>query len=235
MKIKKTVSEKVIAANRRNARKSTGPEDVSAIKNNAMKHGLLAKRLAFLTEDQAEEFKALRYELEKDFAPQGAVQGMLLEEVAVTWWKLRLAVGWEMEDIANRQEASRELLRRFIHNSQDEQLSSLSSEDGRPAAFSTWECQGAVLRSRSKSRGEDLLSDERESKDGGSEMELRITTALDTILRYQTSLKRDFYRAIQMLHSLQDRKARGNAPQDQRAVKGSVNDNFGSDFAKQTH
>jgi hypothetical protein len=66
-------------------------------------------------------------------------------------------------------------------------------------------------------------------------MELRITTALDTILRYQTSLKRDFYRAIQMLHSLQDRKTRGNAPQDPKAVKGGVNYNFDSDFAKQTH
>lgn len=220
MKIKKTVSEKVIAANRCNARKSTGPENVSAVKNNATKHGLLAKQLAFLNKDEAKEFKALRDELEKDFAPQGAVQGMLLEEIAVTWWKLRIAVGWELEDIANRQKASRELLRRFIHNSQDEQLSSLSSDDGRPAAFSAWECQGAVLRARSKGHGEDLLSDERETKDGGSEMELRITTAMDTILRYQTSLKRDFYRAIQTLHSLQDRRTRGKESPDPKAVQG---------------
>jgi hypothetical protein len=208
MKIKKTVSEKVFAANRRNARKSTGPENVSAVRYNATKHGLLAKQLKFLNEDDAKEFKALRDDLEQDFAPQGAVQNMLLEEIAVTWWKLRIAVGWELEDIANRQEASRELLRRFIHNSQDEQLSSLASEDGRPAAFSTWECRGAVLRARSKGYGEDSLSDEQESKDGGSEVELRLTSAMDTILRYQTSLKRDLYRAIQMLHTLPDMEAR---------------------------
>jgi hypothetical protein len=204
MKIKKTISERVIVANRRNARKSTGPKDVSAVRYNATKHGLLMKQLKFLNEDDAEEFKALVEELEKDFAPQGAVQYMLLEEIAVTWWKLRIAVGWELEDIANRQEASRELLRRFVHNSQDEHLLSLASEDGRPAAFSTWECQGAVLRARSKGHGEDSLSDEKESKDGGSEVELRLTNAMDTILRYQTSLKRDLYRAIQMLHALQD-------------------------------
>jgi hypothetical protein len=235
MRIKKTVSEKVVAANRHNAMKSTGPENKSAIKNNATKHGLLAKQLAFLSEDEAEEFKTLRAELEKDLAPQGAVQGMLLDEIAVTWWKLRIAVGWELEDIANRQEASRELLRRFIHNSQDPQLSSLSSEDGHFAAFSTWDCQGAVLRARSKGHGEDLLSNERESKDGGSEMELRITTALDTILRYQTSLKRDFYRALQMLHSFQDGKTRWHASTDPKGVQGSANCNLGSDFAKQTH
>jgi hypothetical protein len=220
MRIKKTVSEKVIAANRRNARKSTGPENVSAVKNNATKHGLLAKQLAFLSEDEAEEFKLLRDDLEKDFAPQGTMQGMLLDEIAVTWWKLRIVAGGELEDIANRHEASRELLRRFIRNSQDEQLSSLSAEDGRPSALSAWECQGAVLRARSKGYGEDLLSNEKEAKNGGSEVELRLTSPMDTILRYQASLKRNFYQSIQMLHSLQDRKTRGNVPPDPKAVQG---------------
>jgi hypothetical protein len=217
MKIKKTVSEKVIAANRRNARKATGPQNVSAVRYNATKHGLLAKQLAFRREDEAAEFKTLLDGLEKDFAPQGAVQGMLVEEIAVTWWKLGIAVGWELEDMANRREASRELLRRFIHNSQDVQLSSFSSDDGRPPAFSTWECEGAMLRARSKAQG-DVLSNERDAKDGGSEIELRITSAMDTILRYQTSLKRDFYRAVQMLHSLKDGKTRGNGALDPKAV-----------------
>jgi hypothetical protein len=122
--------------------------------------------------------------------------------------------------MANRREASRELLRRFIHNSQDAQISSLSFDDGRPTAFSGWECQGAVLRARSKAQGEDSRSNEREAKDGWSEMELRITSAMDTILRYQSSLKRDFYRAIQLLHSLQEGKTRGNAPPDPEAVQG---------------
>lgn len=187
---------------------------------NATKHGLLAKQLVFRNEDEAEQFKALIDDLEKDFAPEGAVQGMLVEEIAVTWWKLRIAVGWELEDMANRREASRELLRRFIHNSQDAQISSLSFDDGRPAPFSGWECQGAVLRARSKAQGEDSLSNEREAKDGWSEMELRITSAMDTILRCQSSLKRDFYRAIQLLHSLPDGKTRGNAPPDPEAVQG---------------
>lgn len=63
-----------------------------------------------------------------------------------------------------------------------------------------------------------MLSDETESKDGGSEMELRITSAMDTILRYQTSLKRNFYRAVQMLHSLKDGKTCGNGALDPKAV-----------------
>jgi hypothetical protein len=67
---------------------------VSSGRFDATKHGLLAKQLVFRNEDEAEEFKALIDDLEKDFAPEGAVQGMLVEEIAVTWWKLRIAVGW---------------------------------------------------------------------------------------------------------------------------------------------
>jgi hypothetical protein len=63
---------------------------------------------------EAAEFGKLLADLEKDFAPQGAIQGMLVEEIAVTWGKLRIALGWELEDVANRQQASRELLRRFL-------------------------------------------------------------------------------------------------------------------------
>jgi len=46
---------------------------------------------------------------------------------------------------------------------------------------------------------------------------------MDTILRYQTSLKRDFYRAIQMLRSLQGGNTRGNASPDPKGARGIIN------------
>ena len=52
MKIKKTVTEKVIAANRGNSQKSTGPHNVEAVKENALKHGLLARRIVFTNEEE---------------------------------------------------------------------------------------------------------------------------------------------------------------------------------------
>jgi hypothetical protein len=119
-----------------------------------------------------------------------------------------ICASWELW--INLRSNSREASRRFA----------MSSNSQPTAIRSFHQCQGAVLRARSKAQGEDSLSNEREAKDGWSEMELRITSAMDTILRYQSSLKRDFYRAIQLLHSLQDGKTRGNAPPDPEAVQG---------------
>jgi hypothetical protein len=220
MKVKKTISQNVIAANRRNAQRSTGPKNVSAVRHNATKHGLLTKRIAFLNDEEVVEFEKLLAGVEEDFTPQGAIQGMLVEEIAVTWWKLGIALGWELEDVANRRQASRELLRMFLQNSQDQKLSSLAFGDGSPAAFSVWECQGALLKASSRNHEEDLLSAETDKKIGSSELELRIVSKLETILRYQTSLKRDLYRAIHTLHILRDERSAGDALPGLKAVRG---------------
>ena len=47
MKIKKTVSEKLHAANRKNAQKSARPVNVAFVRDNALEHGLRAKRIVF--------------------------------------------------------------------------------------------------------------------------------------------------------------------------------------------
>ena len=56
MKTKKTMTEKVIAANRANAQKTTGPQNTSAVSQNALKHGLLAKHVLFRNEEEKVEF-----------------------------------------------------------------------------------------------------------------------------------------------------------------------------------
>src|SRR6516162_1766714 len=102
MKIEKTVSEKVIAANRANAQKSTGPktEDAKlAVRLHAVKHGLLAKGIVFRNEEEQTEFQSLLDELEEEFQPEGVVERMLVEEIGSCWWKLHVAQSWELEDI----------------------------------------------------------------------------------------------------------------------------------------
>ena len=72
MKIKKTVSDKVITANRKNARKSTGPLSAvakSALKYRAVKHGLLTKALSFRNNEEKAEFRELAAQLEEDLKP----------------------------------------------------------------------------------------------------------------------------------------------------------------------
>ena len=51
-------------------------------------------------------------------------------------------------------------------------------------------------------------------KRGNVEIEARLTTSIETILRYMTRLKRNLYKAIRVLGDLQDRRARvsGSTP-----------------------
>ena len=59
MTIKKTMSEQALLANQENAKKSTGPNNTKETKLNAAKHGLLAKKLVFDTEEEKQEYESL--------------------------------------------------------------------------------------------------------------------------------------------------------------------------------
>jgi len=85
-----------IEANRRNALKSTGPrtpEGKSAVRMNALKHGLRA-RTVVLPSENAEEFHQLCDDLEAEWQPQSRTEQFYLEQMAVSQWKLnRMEVG----------------------------------------------------------------------------------------------------------------------------------------------
>ena len=105
MKTPKTVSGKVIQANRENAKKSTGPRGKSgklAVRNNAMKHGLLTSRVIFQNDEEQAEFNTLVEELDEEFKPESKSEGLLVEEIAAGWWKLRTAAQWGSQDFRSR-------------------------------------------------------------------------------------------------------------------------------------
>ncbi len=84
-------SEAQIAANRRNAQKSTGPKsDAGKAKTarNAMRHGLNAKHVVSHDENAADFFAF--YEAQRAlFAPQDAIEEQLVERIAICAWRLR--------------------------------------------------------------------------------------------------------------------------------------------------
>ena len=75
MTIKKTVTEKVIAANRANAQDSTGPEDCTHAKGNARKHGYRSKQLFFPNAEEENQYNALLEELDGYYQPEGPIGG----------------------------------------------------------------------------------------------------------------------------------------------------------------
>lgn len=86
-------SEAQILANRRNAEKSTGPRTVegkAAASQNAVKHGLLARRCVINSEDP-EEFDAFREQMLGQLAPAGPMETVLAERIVSLSWRLKRA------------------------------------------------------------------------------------------------------------------------------------------------
>ncbi len=213
MKIRKTITEKVVAANRANAQKTNGPNDKNALSQNAVKHGLLAKHLHFSNEEDKLEFSTLLGELEDDLLPVGRTERALVEEVAVCFWKIQMANGWEEVELTNRRKASKAILRTLAENYDADRLPLFDQRDGSPSAARLgWECQELVIRTSTKNSEleSERISGDKNGKVGNVQIEAKLNTSLDTILRYQAALKRDFYRAIGALQAIQQQKRVGS-------------------------
>src|SRR5213079_1494315 len=90
-------SFKQIYANRRNARKSTGPmtqEGKQRSRCNAVRHGLTAETVIGALED-AEDYKAFEAAVIADYEAQSAVERELVLRLASLLWRLRRATTME--------------------------------------------------------------------------------------------------------------------------------------------
>src|SRR5450759_3315949 len=88
------VSPRKIAANRRNALKSTGPKTPRGkafSRRNALTHGLFAMDLSVWETARGEnpqQYQDLLGRLAEDYQPMGAAEQLEVERIAVCWWKL---------------------------------------------------------------------------------------------------------------------------------------------------
>jgi hypothetical protein len=97
MKVKKTLSERVLAANRANATKSTGPKTVTGKKNsklNAKSHGLFAREL-HVREGEEREFETLKEDIVSQLVPQTALQRLAVDAIISCAWRTKLAARLE--------------------------------------------------------------------------------------------------------------------------------------------
>lgn len=206
MKIRKTVTKKVVAANRSNSRKSTGPGDTGAVSQNARKHGLLAKHLTFQSAEEESEFEGLRRRFEQEYKPSGATRSALVEEATLCWWRLGMYEGWTMEELANRRNAAQAIVRAVADNSDEKQLPFFTEGNGsRSAAQLGWDCDELVIRSGTSNveREEALCESDKKATSGHVLIEAKLKPSAETTARYRADLKKDFYRAIATLRDLQ--------------------------------
>jgi hypothetical protein len=104
--MRKTMSLKQLAANRQNARKSTGPRTPAGravSKMNALKHGILSKEVlvrGLNIKESSRELSALHERFWQELNPVGPVEEMLVDQIVTTHWRLRRALTAESGEIA---------------------------------------------------------------------------------------------------------------------------------------
>ena len=91
-------SPRKIEANRRNAKKSTGPKTSpgKAMSSwDSARHGLLSERLPLIYGKNKRHFARLLTSLRQDLEPVGTVEEVLVERIAQEYWRLGVAAWHE--------------------------------------------------------------------------------------------------------------------------------------------
>jgi hypothetical protein len=81
-------------ASRRNGARSRGPKTAAGqarASGNALKHGLRARRLVLLADEDAAEYRAFQAAAQAELAPVGALQSELAARIVTTAWRARRA------------------------------------------------------------------------------------------------------------------------------------------------
>src|SRR3954453_16434825 len=117
---------KQIEANRRNARRSTGPTTEQGklqSRRNAVRHGLTAETVIGALED-AEDYKTFEAAVTADYDAQAAVERELVLRLASLLWRIRRATTMEtglfeiqarhLLEFRSKRDAQQTLIRRFF-------------------------------------------------------------------------------------------------------------------------
>jgi len=100
-------TEKQVKANKENALVSTGPvtaKGKALVSRNAVKHGIFAKDIIIVTGDGKEDerqYRELMDGLVASLNPSGQMEYLLVEKIAVDYWRLRRVLRFETGSIRN--------------------------------------------------------------------------------------------------------------------------------------
>jgi hypothetical protein len=222
MKIKKTMTDKAIAANQINGPKSNGPNHPIRANQHARKHGLQSKHLVFKSEEEQQEFDALQNDLLDEYQPVGRTELELVGKVAVNFRKSAEENGWELQELGRRGQAPAAILRTLAENYDGEQLPLFTGRDGSqsPVQFG-WDCQELIVRTgtrNSEIEKDEVLTDQKATV-GHVQIEAKLNTSVDTILRYHAAVNRDLYNSIRELRTIQrERREQNCGAKDQAPI-----------------
>ena len=174
-----------------------------------MKHGILTKKIEFQTDGERREFRKV-FERCNSECPKKISHDFLVQEIAITLYKLGITTRIEVAELLCRESNTRGI-RDLFHSSHIKLPISSRAVPG----DGTWNCEQLELRAVAANDRSDStvvrvplhVNGQRidEGKRSGTtlcqdaqDVEIRAVLAnpLTTIVRYQSSLKRDLYRAF---------------------------------------
>jgi hypothetical protein len=204
-------TEKQREANRRNAKKSTGPKTTEGLLKssmNAAKHRLTALQMT-LDDESPGTFQIFHKGLVEAFQPVGGLEDQLVERMAVCDWRLRRVYRTE-----SRLHASERLAVEADFIRSEKELADRHEETlSRPPALNEKETRQMrrIIRDRRRSAGTRMLINEQREVaalgDVGSVFRrLAKEDPLGLLLRYEASIERSYYRALHNLERVQARR-----------------------------
>ncbi len=204
MSITKTVTEKVIEANRANGKKG-GPKTnrgKDRVSQNAIKHGILARKFPFSSDHEKAAYKRLFSDLRRSIDRHNPLQRMLAEEVAMACVRRARALRLEQK-LCQRRNPATELALDAVEKSDLVETGLLFVDDA-----SGWECTELTVTGKKADERLQRNGAVANSSGGNQHLQLhaKFQDPMDKALRYQRVTARDFYKALECLSRLRKKQ-----------------------------
>jgi hypothetical protein len=209
-------SDRKAEANRQNALKSTGPktlESKTAVRLNAVKHGLLSDQVLLPDEDE-DALRELSERLRAELQPEGELENLLVDRITAATWRLR-RLG-RVEAGIFTFELYAELAERAQHEANTYTRTESPVDDFTdmylPRTIITDEQKHQ--EATDKARKLESIRDAETATLGQTFVrDANKANAFSKLSRYETTIERSLYKALHELQRLQAaRRAEGNVP-----------------------
>jgi hypothetical protein len=208
-------SERQKAANRANARRSTGPktpEGKAAVRLNAFRHGLLARDV-MLPEEDLNAFEDLRNRVRAELSPVGPIEELLADRVVNIMWRLGRSARAETA--------------LFDWRVRELQVSRLADQvRSHESTFADFSFATHVADEVAHTKAKEALARAKHARDRDEvllgrafDADAKESDALGKLARYERGLEKSLFRTLDELRQLQDRRRNRPSPPVLDAVR----------------
>jgi hypothetical protein len=191
-----------------NALRSTGPKNTELTKFNALRHGLTARQLTVMPFENPEDYRRLLDGLRRDFRPSSMIEEILVEQMAQSLWRRKRILRSEKSEIeASLAEAPLKFDEQEHHRREFARYGGYGTSPPDNAAESLLDLTHVLRGNDNDPHLEILKSTAEERKKLYIESRLR-PEVHPLLLRYESTLERQFYRALIMLTKIKEAASR---------------------------